>query len=209
MSKWRSMKPHEKAELLAKLWKPGVLATTLAEETSKFLGEEVTRNSIIGVYHRSRANARTKGEPDPLFLCPLSTPLEGQRRRRAKNEAKATAKTKGKIKANGKTAVKKKPVKAKRAEPDPGPQFKLEPLPEPEPDLIGMKYISFHKLTDATCRWPTNERDEITWRFCGKQTAPGSSYCPYHDKKSQGNAAEHAEIPFIVLRRWKTSVHVR
>src|SRR5690606_35741380 len=112
-------------------------------------------NSILGVYHRTRANARTKGEPDPLFLCPLSTPLEGQRRRRAKNEAKAADKVKGKTKGDGKAATKKKTVKS-------GAQFKPEPLPEPEPDLIGMKYISFHQLTDATCRWPTNKRDEIT-----------------------------------------------
>ena len=219
--KWRLTSPETKIEIVKKCWRPGLSARDLAREVSREIGEEVTHNAILGLYHRSRLHERLHGKTDPLRQCPLNTVNENLKLARERRPPPPPVVFKRKWKPPEKCKPKIRPAKVVKAKTKPEPESKpklkpqLKPQPEfttdavtditPDPVDFQAKHIEITELTEKTCRWPT-ERGEITWKFCGNDIKPGSKYCPYHDQKAKD---QRGDVSLLTRHRWTTHVTVR
>lgn len=163
MSSWSGSSHVDKVALIVKFWEPGASAAYLADAISSHLGEKVTRNAVAGVYHRCRANAKSKEVTNPLAKCPLRP-----------------------IGSKPDPSKKPRPPKKKRAK---APvkfalPLKPEPIPEPEPDGIPSRHVELRDLGRDDCRWPT-KRGTVTWLFCGLPAVDGKSYCEGHQSRAE------------------------
>ena len=47
-----------------------------------------------------------------------------------------------------------------------------------------MNPTSFQDIKDGLCRWPLGEPEDVTFKFCGRNTNEGFVYCASHHKQA-------------------------
>ena len=47
-----------------------------------------------------------------------------------------------------------------------------------------MNPTSFQDIKDGLCRWPLGEPEDVTFKFCGRNTNEGFVYCTSHHKQA-------------------------
>ncbi|MBY0561458.1 GcrA family cell cycle regulator [Hyphomicrobium sp.] len=88
-----------------------------------------------------------------------------------------------------------RPASARREKNSPEPQSSSQALVTPRctPSPIARKHLQVRRkkcttgvwpedLADHHCRWPKGDPQDKEFHHCGKQRAPGISYCPSHAK---------------------------
>ena len=145
----------ERVELLKKLWTDGLSASQIAAQ----LGQ-VTRNAVIGKVHRLGLSGRMKSSSSIA--------------RAAKPRLRAPMRPSVQPTSFGATALRAE------AQVERGLVQLLEPavvmpFPTPKGDTVTLM-----QLSERTCRWPLGDPASADFRFCGHETAAGSSYCQYH-----------------------------
>jgi len=68
----------------------------------------------------------------------------------------------------------------------------LKDFPSAEPN------VAFMDLRHSTCHWPCTTTGSVTTHFCGKETAPGSSYCPEHKRISRAGMRKREDRASLV-----------
>jgi GcrA cell cycle regulator len=145
----------ERVELLKKLWTDGLSASQIASQ----LGQ-VTRNAVIGKVHRLGLSGRMKSSSSIARVSKprLRTPMRPTMQHTS----------------FGATALKAE------AQVERGLVQLLEPavvMPFPAPKG---ESVTLMQLSERTCRWPLGDPSTSDFRFCGCDSAPGTSYCQYH-----------------------------
>jgi hypothetical protein len=179
---WREMSPEEKVAAIIEV-NDGVSASKIATRLSAKYGK-VSRNAVIGVYHRSALVAKNNKRPDPLEKFPL------QRRVARPKVHKPRV-----------PRVPREPKKASLKQPKPE---LINPALEDEyanpPSVVEMMRTDDHgegtpMYQTTGCMWPTgfgsgshlfcNEPVENFTRFVGKKEVPvKGTYCHHHRKAS-------------------------
>jgi hypothetical protein len=161
----------EDKAIVRRLWvEEGMAASVIAARLSCELQRTVTRNSVIGIAHRS---GWALGGVERV-------------RRQAAN------------KGNGKTWKRKRKLTPAAQKPR-SPLAKLlsEPwVPRPEPIIPERERVkSVRDLEDHHCRAPLGKGP--AWQFCGRQRVTGASYCADHARLFHNavQPATHARIP--------------
>ena len=145
----------ERVELLKKLWTDGLSASQIAGQ----LGQ-VTRNAVIGKVHRLGLSGRMKSSSSiartakPRLRTPMRPTM--QHTSFGSNALKAEAQVERGLVQLLEPAV-------------------IMPFPAP----VG-ENITLMQLSEKTCRWPLGDPSTTDFRFCGSETAAGTSYCQYH-----------------------------
>lgn len=145
----------ERVELLKKLWTDGLSASQIAAQ----LGQ-VTRNAVIGKVHRLGLSGRMKSSSSIA--------------RAVKPRLRAPMRPSVQPTSFGATALKAE------AQVERGLVHLLEPavvMPFPAPKGDN---VTLMQLSERTCRWPLGDPATADFRFCGCDSAPGTSYCQYH-----------------------------
>ncbi|MDX2264162.1 MAG: GcrA family cell cycle regulator [Hyphomicrobiales bacterium] len=149
----------ERVEVLKKLWTDGLSASQIAGR----IGGGVTRNAVIGKVHRlglaGRATTSRMRSARPrarILPFPQRAPAVQYR-------------------TQGSAAL-----KALLA-----PEYKAEvhvlPLPTPEDLAVAVgERIALLELKECMCRWPIGDPQDEQFRFCGRKTAAGATYCEHH-----------------------------
>lgn len=151
--------PQERTDRLRELWTVSGLS---ASEIARELGEGMTRNGVLGKAHRMKL-------PPRLSKLQIQLGRERAARERARRDRRRAERAK---------AMMSRPDVGQRR--GPKPEWPGGSVWDP---LAGTSPIGIMDLTDATCRWPIGESP---FRFCGCETAPGSSYCATHKAVSSG-----------------------
>jgi GcrA cell cycle regulator len=60
------------------------------------------------------------------------------------------------------------------------PVIIAEPEPEPEPG----EWTTVLTLRERMCKWPIGNPGDANFRFCGRKSADGASYCAEHSRKA-------------------------
>ena len=144
---------EERIALLTKLWSDGLTASQIASQ----LGDNTTRNAVIGKAHRLGLS----GRPSPVRapLAPTAKPVRPARPKPVVSHTRPPSP------ANpGQNLI-------RRAEPAVRPQS-MEVVPGPGVTLL--------KVTDKMCKWPIGHPGDDGFRFCGNQARDGSPYCEGH-----------------------------
>ena len=89
------------------------------------------------------------------------------------------------------------PIKEKKARPKPAAVSHSSPAPAPTPapavartpvdnvvELLPGGGATILSLTERMCRWPHGDPKKPGFRFCGKPSADGTSYCAEHLKQA-------------------------
>ena len=144
---------EERIALLTKLWSDGLTASQIASQ----LGDNTTRNAVIGKAHRLGLS----GRPSPV-RTPRDPGVKPVRQARPKP-----------LVGHQRLPVmgKPKPNLIRKAEPAARPQS-LEVVPGPGVTLL--------KVTDKMCKWPIGHPGDDGFRFCGNESRDGSPYCEGH-----------------------------
>jgi len=145
---------EERVAILKKLWTDGLSASQIALK----LGN-VSRNAVIGKVHRLGLSGRA------------TTSRMRSVRPRARVVAFPSRTPSVQYRSHGNTALKA--------------LFLPAPLPAPEPVLDDIEIpmadrVDLLSLKDCMCRWPLGDPQDETFRFCGRRTRNGSSYCEHH-----------------------------
>jgi GcrA cell cycle regulator len=160
-------------------------ATEVAEVLSKEFGKTVSRNAVIGHWHRAGLSV-----PVVAAKAPDGSPLWKKRQRDrvrrmesevlkpAEKEKRAKPKTQSQVKE---VAAPIASVTTKLASDAPPLVDAGESGASPRSALPGPYAVSFFEIKGAKCRWPHgNPRDLDTFRFCGAITPADRSYCTAH-----------------------------
>ncbi len=145
---------EERVELLKKLWTDGLSASQIACK----LGN-VSRNAVIGKVHRLGLSGRA------------TTSRIRSARPRARVVNFPSRSPSVQYRSHGSAALKA--------------LFLPAALPAPEPDLDDLEIpmadrVDLLSLKDCMCRWPMGDPQDEMFRFCGRKTREGSSYCEHH-----------------------------
>lgn len=146
--------PPERVEILKKLWMDGLSASQIAAQ----LGDNITRNAVIGKVHRLGLSGR--GSPTRVSRPRTRRPRQPSAPKRMPTSGNAALKPR------------QTPMVAKRQEPALEP-IRLVDIPEGE-------RIGILGLTEKTCRWPLGDPDSDEFCFCGKTPQDSTPYCEYH-----------------------------
>lgn len=144
--------PEERVEILKKLWIDGLSASQIAAK----LGDNITRNAVIGKVHRLGLSGR--GSPTRVSRPRTRRPRQPSAPRR--------------VATSGNAALKPQPALVTRREPAPEP-IHLVDIPKSE-------RIGILELTEKTCRWPHGDPESEDFFFCGQTPSDGTPYCEYH-----------------------------
>lgn len=161
-------------------------ASTIASRLSAMLDCDVSRNSVVGVYHRVTASALLK-----------DFPLRGFNPLLAKSYIGRVRAARLKI-INPPTVKKTKVAPVKTLTPPKGP----ETMPEmrvtaaPEPFLKTLL-----EMGSKECRWPV-EGDKAMTRFCCHEVMEGRSYCQFHHNLSRGSGTLSERAAHRDLKRF-------
>jgi GcrA cell cycle regulator len=158
--------PDEAKELLEKLWKLGFSAADVAAQLpTDSRGNRPTRNSVIGMVHRSGLSGRAKTRPE--------------------GAEKADAGKTTRIRA----AAAERPAQAPRAVPPSVPSVPRIPKEAPRP----LK-LSILDLTNESCRYIYGETSfGGEHYYCGVPGADmigRRPYCPFHENQCWTSAAK-------------------
>jgi GcrA cell cycle regulator len=146
--------PDERVVILKQLWIDGLSASQIAAK----LGDNITRNAVIGKVHRLGLSGR--GSPTRASRPRTRRPRQPSAPRRMETSGNAALKPRS------------TPSLARRREPVPEP-IHLVDIPESE-------RIGILALTDKTCRWPHGDPGSDEFFFCGQTPQDGTPYCEYH-----------------------------
>ncbi len=124
-----------------------------ASQIAKQLGG-VTRNAVIGKVHRLGLSGRAKSNKT------------AQRAPRRANTKPHTAR----IRVSPQTPATREPAKPVRPIP-----VEAKPLPNGE-------YASIMTITDHMCKWPIGDPSKSNFRFCGRASESGETYCKAHSQ---------------------------
>ena len=151
-AEWRDLPAPDKIALVQGVWERGKSALQIARS----IGLEISRQAIIGLYHRNKALAMSH----PLNVHSAKRPTTPKRERKPRAVAAPRPPTERKSAA---VALPPAPIPA-RVEP---PEF---------------RHLALTALDAGVCKWPTGDPD---FTFCGQATGdPLRSYCPYHRRLS-------------------------
>jgi hypothetical protein len=141
----------ERKALVRRLWvQDGQAASVIAARISHEVGRKVTRNSVIGIAHRS---GWALGGVERV-------------RRQAAN------------KGNGKTWKRKRQLTPAAQKPlSPLAKLMADPF-VPRTAPVAPLLLDIQDLGDDQCRYPCT--DGPPHRFCGRGKVPGLPYCPDH-----------------------------
>ncbi len=181
----------ERITMLKTYWEEGKSASQIAE----LMGENLSRNAVIGKAHRLGLASR----PSPLKQAdakaggasvPEAGP-EGAKAEAAQPAEGKTAEPAAVTPAAPRSRAARPAVKAAAAEPVVPVAVLDMPVPQPLPvaarparvaakgPVKGAK-VTLLDLNDRICKWPIGHPDEADFHFCGKPVSPGFPYCGEH-----------------------------
>lgn len=146
----------ERIALLTKLWTDGLTASQIAAA----LGEETTRNAVIGKAHRLGLS----GRPSPV---------------RTPRPARVTAMRPSKprvLNSPERLAQMTRPAEIMPPRATEAPARTVIPLAE----IPVGPGVTLLKVTDKMCKWPIGHPGDEGFRFCGSHSREGSPYCEGH-----------------------------
>ena len=147
------------------IYERGMSAQELADALCRYLREPITRNSVMGLYHRNRE--ALEGHP-----------LKGTRASHARKAGTTKAAAERK-----KREEYRKTVEYVEVEKFEGGATELA---RDDYDTTSLN-IGIMDLGMFTCRWPTGG-DKAETLFCGHRTHQKSSYCRHHRLRARGNS---------------------
>lgn len=147
---------EERVELLKKLWTDGLSASQIAGR----LGG-VTRNAVIGKVHRLGLSGRA------------TTSRIRSVRPRARVVPFPSRSINVQYRSHGNVALKALFLPALN------PQQAIEPHIE-ELDVPLAERVDLLSLKECMCRWPLGDPQDEAFRFCGRKTSEGATYCEHH-----------------------------
>lgn len=143
-----------RVEAIKAIYEPGMSAEAIATAVGRHLGEYLSRNAVIGLYHRNK---------DALKEYPLQ-------RVGGSSSKPATAKQRTFV-----YVPKPRPVKI-----NPAIVEDQEPVVKPtEYDATALLIPMASDQYDGKCKWPVAERNGIHL-FCGHDRGVDPSYCSHH-----------------------------
>lgn len=141
-------------------WESGKTATQIAE----MLGENVTRNAVIGKAHRLGLESR----PSPVKSAAADiAPAAAPAARPAPPAASPVPAA---------SAASAPPAAATAAPAAASPQ----PRAAAKPKAGKQARTTLLDLNEKVCKWPIGHPGEPDFHFCGKPTQPGFPYCNEH-----------------------------
>jgi GcrA cell cycle regulator len=146
----------ERVDLLKKLWSDGLSASQIAGR----LGG-VTRNAVIGKVHRLGLSGRA------------TTSRMKSHRPRARSQATKRL-MKPRFANLGNPALRQLYL---------GDTEPYVPSAE-ELDIPVNERRSIQTLTEACCRWPIGDPQQLDFHFCGKKKVVGLPYCEFHARRA-------------------------
>jgi GcrA cell cycle regulator len=170
----------ERISMLKTYWEEGRSASQIAE----LMGENLSRNAVIGKAHR-------------LGLASRPSPLKTSEAKSAESKpGEAAADAPAPPRARAPRAA---PASEPRAEAAPAPATSEQPVaapPAPMPAAVEPAMprvartvtkapakdakVTLLDLNDRICKWPIGHPDEAGFHFCGKPVSTGFPYCGEH-----------------------------
>ncbi len=144
----------QRVELLSKLWLEGRSASQIATE----LGQNITRNAVIGKVHRLGLSGRAK------VAAPAAARLRSKPTSKPEIDAPAPM-----VEAPpAETPVRNAPVAA--------------PAVRPIADVVipFSTRVTIMELRETMCRWPIGDPTSTEFRYCGCRTGDIGPYCQEH-----------------------------
>ena len=161
MTSWTLLATEDKINIIKRVYANSEkTATKIADDISAKIGEQITRNAIIGIYSRNR---------DDLWKFPLMGRGDAHIRREDYADPKPKREPKVKDAARPERpepAIKEKAIIA--------PRIRRE-IPAAPPRMLNLTVM---ELDGNTCRFPTTGTG-ADMLSCGLETE-GRTYCPYH-----------------------------
>jgi GcrA cell cycle regulator len=154
-------------------------ASTIAAKLSQQFGASISRNSVIGVYHRDRPKAVSLLEKFPLKGINMQTVI-GRRRQPSPPTVK--------------TGPRKHVLIPPTLAPETIPEMRVTSAPEP---LLK----TLMEMDRGECRWPV-DGDKAMTRFCCHETLDLRSYCEFHHNLSRGRGTPSERAADRVLKRF-------
>jgi GcrA cell cycle regulator len=139
-------------EILSRLWMEGMSANQIAS----VLGEGITRNAVIGKAHRLG--------------------LSGGDREGSRSDTAATAAAPDLAELSSDQAVAAQAAPETSGVKDSGIRIATKPKAHVH------TAVTIAELLEGMCRWPAEETDSATFRYCGLPTEGGAPYCAGHCK---------------------------
>lgn len=173
--------------VLQRLTDTGLTAKEIAAQASTELGKPLTKNVVIGLWHRGRV---------------LMGDAQRDRNARSRGAAKA-------LRLRKHHPRKSRPfTNAKRTKRSTVPLVAME-VPTPTIDdlmIPAEQRRTFHELTRSTCKWPIGDPGTPEFFFCGGEAVDGKAYCAGHMRRAYrvpSNSADklHAHLKFVQARR--------
>lgn len=175
----------ERIALLKQYWDDGLSASQIAE----LMGENLSRNAVIGKAHRlglaSRPSPLKTSEPKPDHSAEHGAEAGSPAAPRAAGKAAAAPPETPKPAAAPHAAKAVPLAAAPPANPEPLAPQPLEAA-SPRPARAAPKglakgaKVTLLDLNDRICKWPIGHPDEAGFHFCGKPVNPGFPYCGEH-----------------------------
>lgn len=168
----------ERVEQLLKRTREGESASQIAAA----LGGGLTRNAVVGKWHRLRKDGRDIITPPKRVAAPPAAEIKPP----YLSEAKAAppkllldvSLSNIHFTDRGRTYNKCAPSKFAPRK----PPTTIQSLSEPKPLRLALE-----DLSSQTCRWPIGDVGAPDFCYCGHQPSPGSSYCEYHRRVSRND----------------------
>lgn len=178
---WPGMTREQKIATIINHWDQQATASVLAIKISKTLGERVSRNSIIGFYHRVASSALRKRIANPLDHHPLlgkSNARLGSRKSHTKEPRPAVA-----VKPERRNSEWPSPSRLVfLSNPPPADAIEIvQESPPCEPFALSRQF-TLMDLPANGCKWPTHFETEHL--FCGHSRVAGKPYCTHHLQRS-------------------------
>ena len=149
------------------------------------------------------ATAKSKSTPkknkatakDSKASTKPESPAQSNTKPKSKSQPGSKVKAKHPPKSVSQDQSKVKNKTAPSTQPDKGPKVETKPLKKPpiSLDKESRKRISIMELTEATCRWPFGDPQEVDFYFCGNTIEAGEVYCLEHCIEAYQNYATRKE----------------
>lgn len=166
---WQSLTVEQKLDAIMREWEPNASAAVIAARIG------VTRQSIIGIYHRNKTT---------LASCPLRDPTSAQMRpMRPKRPPPPRLKPKlipyaGKERLNAPTQLPAQSIS--------------QPAAIQEPSPLNCALVD---IPAGGCHWPVSDSP---FTFCGHPAS--GTYCDFHTRLGQGRGSPSERRAERVLR---------
>jgi GcrA cell cycle regulator len=144
----------ETIELLRRLWLDGKSASQIAA----MLGGGVTRNAVIGKFHRLGLTGRMKSKAP-------AAPRTRERSSQPRSPRIVSRPSDWVFRGNAALALAVEPV--------------IEPQVEAIVAPMALR-VSLGELNEAMCRWPLGDPAASEFRYCGLATHNDAPYCAHH-----------------------------